>query len=293
MLLRVPPGATPCNKVCPGTALLQPALHALAFEVPMRAVLLSHALASAMCEFERIVREELIELQESAMHYQLLAESLEDNARQQRSSRCSELPVLHAELQALLKKIRLSFGREMLSHAASAFGQIMDHDDDAVQTKPPSLGLKTLEVHAENLQAASAQLSVLRTQAQRRDLLTRKSRPSEEALQRANLMLRPWLHGAFRAKASDTAIERPAHQRHHDENFALSRHGAIFTHDMQHLQRFEALLSSAKAFVSHLIQFTVCCRQYSKLRARWALSAKGVASRKREALPAAAGVVQR
>jgi hypothetical protein len=195
----------------------------------------------------------------------------------------------------------------MLSHIASAFSQVVDHDDHAMQTERPSLGLETLEVHAESLQAASAQLSVLRTQAQRRDLLTRKLRPSaplsiriatedgrrEEALQRANLMLRPWLHGAFRAKASNTAIERPAHQRHHDENFALSRHGAIFTHDMQHLQRFEALLSSAKAFVSHLIQFTVCCRQYSKLRARWALSAKGVASRKREALPAAAGVVQR
>ena len=291
---------TPCNKVCPGTALLQPALHSLAFEVPMRAVLLSHALASAMCAFEGTVREELIELErrhlklkESAMHYQLVAESLEDNARQQRSSSCSELPVLHAELQALLKKIRLSFGREMLSHAASAFGQVMDHDNEAMQTKPPSLGLKTLEVHAENLQAASAQLSVLRTQAQRRDLLTRKSRPSEEALQRANLMLRPWLHGAFRAKASDTAIERPARQRHHDEHFALSRHGANSTHDLQHLQRFEALLSSAQAFVGHLIQFNLCCRQISKLRARWALSAQGVASRKREALPAAAGVVQR
>jgi len=216
--------ATPCNKVCPGTAL-----------------------ASAMCEFEGTVREELIELErrhlklkESAMHYQLVAECLEDNARQQRSSRCSELPVLHAELQALLKKIRLSFGREMLSHAASAF------DNEAMQTKPPSLGLKTLEVHAENLQAASAQLSVLRTR-----VATEDGR-REEALQRANLMLRPWLHGVFRAKASDTAIERPARQRHHDEHFALSRHGANFAHDMQH-----------------------------------------VASRKREALPAAAGVVQR
>ena len=62
----------------------------------------------------------------------------------------------------------------MLSHTASAFSQVMDHDDHAMQTKKPSLGLETLEVHAERLQAASAQLSVLRTQAQRRDLLTRK-----------------------------------------------------------------------------------------------------------------------
>ena len=192
MLLRVPGN----------TAVVTACFALLAFEVPMRAVLLSHALASAMCEFERTVREELIELeprhlklQESAMHYQLLAESLEDNARQLHSAcrqhrssklysgqntdcRCSELQVLHAELQALLKKIRLSFGREMLSHAASSFGKVMDHDYDAMQTKPPSLGLETLEMHAESLQAASAQLSVLRTQAQHRDSLTRKAQPS-------------------------------------------------------------------------------------------------------------------
>ncbi len=62
----------------------------------------------------------------------------------------------------------------MLSPVASAFCQFMDHDYDAM-----SLGLETLEVHVENQQAASAQLSVLRTQTQHRDLLTRKSRPSD------------------------------------------------------------------------------------------------------------------